>query len=206
MKIKISTTNSKLGTCIPSISLPPQCSCRKDAPCAKGCYAKKGNFLYNNVKDSHQTNYDFYMENPDGYFDEIISFLTSGLVSYRFFRYHVAGDIVDYNYLLGMIRAAKRCRGTKFLCFTKKFDIVNDFIEKNGEFAIPSNLKIVFSAWHKAFKVENPFNLPVAYVFFKKSEMNPDIPELAIPCQGHCETCMACWGLKKGQSVFFNQH
>lgn len=41
MKIKISTTNTKLGYQIPSISLLPQCSCRKDAPCAHGCYGKK---------------------------------------------------------------------------------------------------------------------------------------------------------------------
>lgn len=111
---------------------------------------------------------------------------------------------MDYNYLLGMIKVANKCKQVKFLCFTKKFDIVNDYVNHGGK--IPNNLKIVFSAWHKAFKVDNPFNFPVAYVFFKKEELNPDIPEMAIPCGGHCPECLACWSLKKGQSVFFNQH
>lgn len=102
-----------------------------------------------------------------------------------------------------MIRVAKQCKQVKFLCFTKKFDIVNDYLKENK---LPKNLKIIFSAWHKAFKVDNPFNLPVAYVFFKKQELNPEIPVFAIPCGGSCPECLACWSLENGQSVFFNQH
>lgn len=204
MKIKISTTNTKLGYQIPSISLLPQCSCRKDAPCAHGCYGKKGNFTYKAVQEAQRHNYDCYVEDSDGYFNEIISYLNDALISYKYFRWHTVGDIVDYNYFLGMIRVAQKCKQVKFLCFTKKFDIVNDYMRNNGK--IPNNLKIVFSAWHKAFKVDNPFDFPIAYVFFKKQELNPDIPDMAIPCGGHCPECLACWSLKKGQSVFFNQH
>lgn len=204
MKIKISTTNTKLGYQIPSISLLPQCSCRKDAPCAHGCYGKKGNFTYKAVQEAQKHNYDCYVENSNEYFKEIISYLNDSLITYKYFRWHTVGDIVDYNYLLGMISVARKCKQVKFLCFTKKFDIVNDYMKNNGK--IPDNLKIVFSAWHKAFKVDNPYNFPVAYVFFKKQELNPDIPVMAIPCAGHCPECLACWSLKKGQSVFFNQH
>lgn len=204
MKIKISTTNTKLGYQIPSISLLPQCSCRKDAPCAHGCYGKKGNFTYKTAQEAQQHNYNCYVEDSKGYFDQIISFLNDALISYKFFRWHTVGDIVDYNYFLEMIRVAKKCKQVKFLCFTKKFDIVNNYVRQGGK--IPNNLKIVFSAWHKAFKVDNPFNFPVAYVFFKKADLNPNIPELAIPCKGHCPECLACWSLKKSQSVFFNQH
>lgn len=204
MDIKISTTNTKLGYQIPSISLLPECSCRKDAPCAKGCYGKKGNFTYSNVKEAQRHNYECYVNDPDGYFKQIISYLNDALISFKFFRWHTVGDIVDYNYFLGMIKVANACKHVKFLCFTKKFDIVNDYLAVNDR--LPHNLKIVFSAWHKAFKVDNPNNLPVAYVFFKKEELNPDIPKLAIPCKGHCPECLACWDLRKGQSVYFNQH
>ena len=41
MKITISNTISKLGGFIPSINLPAGKTCRADAPCQKGCYAKK---------------------------------------------------------------------------------------------------------------------------------------------------------------------
>ena len=50
--INISTTNSKLGGTIPSINLPAGLTCRADAPCQKGCYAKKGNWIFKNVKES----------------------------------------------------------------------------------------------------------------------------------------------------------
>ena len=204
MNISISKAVAKLGPSIPSISLTPALSCRKDAPCASGCYAKKGNFKYEKVKNCYLKNYNFYMDHPQEYFKEIISFLNDGLVSYKYFRWHTAGDIVDNAYLLGMIETAKKCKNVKFLCFTKKFNLINEFLSQGNK--IPNNLHIVFSAWHNAFKVNNPYNLPVAYVFFKRKELNPDIPELALPCSGDCSNCLACWSLKKGQSVYFNQH
>ena len=204
MEIKISTSVSKLGNQIPTISLLPACSCRKDAPCAKLCYGKKGHFAYNSHQQLQLHNYNCYKENGDDYFNQIIKYLDGRLVLYKFFRWHTVGDIVDANYLEGMIRVAKTCKQVKFLCFTKKFDLVNDYLRNNGK--IPNNLKIVFSAWHNGFVVDNPFNLPVAYVYFKKESLNPKIPSLAIPCSGKCYECLACWGLKKGQSVYFNQH
>lgn len=203
MKVTISTTNSKLSGQIPSINLPPIATCRKNAPCSHLCYARKGNFTFPNVKQSHINNLACYMYDKEKYFNDIIEFL-NGLVSYRYFRFHSSGDIIDSDYLLGMIRVAKKCKTVKFLCFTKKFELVNEFLA-TGE-KLPSNLKIVFSAWDKNFKVDNPYNLPVTYVDFKDKEKNPKFPELAIPCTGDCPSCLACWSLKKGQSVVFHQH
>lgn len=204
MEINISMTNSKLGSQIPSVSLPPQMSCREDAPCARLCYGKRGNFLFRNVQESHRHNYERYMADSDAYFGDVISFLNDALVSYKYFRWHAVGDIVDDAYFLGMVKVAKACPNVKFLCFTKKFGIVNGYLGRGGR--IPKNLRIVFSAWSKSFRVDNPYRLPVAYVLFRKGELNPAIPDLAIPCGGHCPECLACWSLEKGQSVYFRQH
>jgi hypothetical protein len=201
--VKISLTNAKLGGKIPSVNLPAGLTCRADAPCQKGCYAKKGNFTYKKVKQSLENNLNTYLNNPKQYFNEIVNFLTDNDVTYKFFRWHSAGDIVNYDYLLGMIDVAKRCKKTKFLCFTKKFFFVNHYLKSNE---LPKNLKIVFSAWDKTFEVLNPYNMPVTYVNFKDASKNADIPEFAIPCIGDCKTCKACWSLKPGQSVYFNQH
>lgn len=203
MNVKISTTNTKLSGQIPSVNLPPIKTCRHDAPCKHLCYATRGNFCYPKVKESHMNNLACYVSNKDKYFDDIIAYL-NGLVSYRFFRWHSSGDMVDYDYLLGMVRVAKKCKSVKFLCFTKKFELVNQFLA-TGE-KLPKNLHIVFSAWDKDFKVVNPYNLPVTYVNFKDTSKNPDIPELAIPCTGDCPNCLACWSLKNGQAVVFHQH
>ena len=201
---KISLTNSKLGGYIPSVNLPAVLTCRADAPCKKGCYACKGNWLYKNVKESLQNNFDLFVNDSKKYFDDIIEFLNNGDVCYKFFRWHSSGDIVNYNYLLGMIRTAQECPQTKFLAFTKKFNLVNMYLNLGHK--IPNNLHIVFSAWDKDFVVENPFNMPTTYINFKDKTKNADIPEFAIPCTGSCTSCKACWSLVAGQSVVFNQH
>lgn len=203
LKTIISKTNTKLSGQIPSVNLPAIETCRADAPCKHLCYARKGNFTFPNVKESHRNNLAHFISNPDAYFNDIISEL-NGLVSYRYFRWHSSGDIVNRDYLLGMIRVAKKCKTVKFLCFTKKFELINDYLA-SGE-KLPANLHIVFSAWDKTFKVANPFNLPVTYVDFKDKTQNAKIPDLAIPCIGKCYECQACWSLKKGQAVVFHQH
>lgn len=200
--MKISTTISKLGDKIPSFNLPAIISCRKDVPCSKGCYAVKGRWNYKNVKKSLIENYMEYKNDPTKLFDEILNYINNDDIVYKFFRWFSSGDIVDMNFLYGMIKIAKKCKQTKFLCFTKQFNIVNAYLSVNK---LPSNLKIVFSGWDETFEVDNPFNLPTTYVWFKKSQ-NKHIPEHAIPCTGNCSKCKACWNLKKGQSVYFNKH
>ena len=202
--MNISISNSKLGDKIPSLNLPALKTCRADAPCRKGCYALKGNWLFPNVKNSLENNLKEFLEDKEKFFNDIVKFINNGLTTYKYFRWFSSGDIVNLDFFNGMIETAKKCKQTKFLCFTKKFEIVNDYLKNGGK--IPNNLKIVFSTWTKDFKVENPFNLPMTYVFFKKEENNADIPNLAIPCKGKCDECLACWNLKKGQSVYFNQH
>ena len=179
-------------------------TCRKDAPCANLCYARKGTFTYKNVKKSHLENYIFYSENQDLYFNKINEFLNDDVVIYKYFRWHMAGDIIDMNYLYGMIKLAKKNKKTKFLAFTKKFDLVNMYLAVNGE--LPKNLIILFSAWDNKFEVPNPYNLPVAYVKFKNDRLNPNIPQSAKHCQGDCSSCRICWNLKKGESTILHQH
>lgn len=200
--MKISLTNSKLGDKIPSLNLPTTV-CRANAPCKKGCYAMKGNWLFKNVVTSLQSNLDHFLRDSKGFFDDIINYINNDDITYKFFRWFSSGDIVNETFLNGMVRVAKKCKQTKFLCFTKKYELINEYL-KNAE--LPKNLKIVLSAWDKDFKVDNPHNLPMTYVNFKDQTRNADIPEFAIPCVGTCSKCKACWSLKKGQSVYFNQH
>lgn len=195
----VSNTNTKLGASILSINLPAGITCRADAPCRKsGCYAMKGHWLYQNVKNSLQENLDAYVNNPSLYFDSIA--LQTALA--RFVRWHSSGDIVDAKYFEGMCKVARKNKATHYLCFTKKFEIINDFIASGKK--IPRNLSVVFSAWSDWIP-DNPYNLPTTYVYGKNFN-NDLIPKDSIPCVGRCESCQACWTLKKGQSVFFKKH
>lgn len=200
--VKISTSVTKLGTQIPSINLPPIVTCRANAPCAKGCYALRGHFRYDVVKNRLAENLSAYKENPKLFFDMI----TEQTRLFKFVRWHSSGDIVDYNYLTGMCRVARKNKDVKYLCFTKKYELVNQYVSDNH--LIPKNLRIVFSCW-KDFVPDNPYNFPTTWVYFPKKEegdFNGLIPDDAIPCTGKCYACQACWQLTKGQSVVFRKH
>ena len=196
--VKVSNTNSKLGGQIYSINLPAVVTCRSDAPCFKGCYARKGNWTFSNVKNSLESNLDAYKSNPDLFFESV----AAQTVLTRFCRWHSSGDIVDMQYFEGMCKVARKNKETHYLCFTKKYEIINEFLSKGKR--IPKNLSIVFSAWDNWIP-ENPYNLPMTYVYAKDFN-NELIPKDAIPCGGKCETCQACWTLKKGQHVYFLKH
>lgn len=200
--ITISLNNSKLGDKIPSLNLPPILTCRSDAPCKKDCYALRGHFTYKNVKQSMQNNLDLFLKDSKKFFDSIIDFLNNGDITFKFFRWFGAGDIVNDTFFKGIVKVAKKCKNTKFLVFTKKFDIVNNYLKEN---AMPKNLNVVFSGWDENFKIDNPYNLPTTYVYFKNKE-NKHIPEFSIPCGASCKSCKSCWMLKAFQSVYFNKH
>lgn len=203
MKVTISKTNSKLGL-IPSINLPPILTCRTSCPCAKDCYALKGRFRFPNVRESMRNNLDIYESDPDFYFKSIRYEIDNKTVSHKYFRWHAAGDIVDEKYFDGMIKLANELSATRFLAFTKKYDIINNYVKLGG--IIPSNLNIVFSAWGSALKVDNPYNFPVAYVMFHDEMLTGYIPEEAEKCFGDCTNCLKCWNIKRGQSVVFSKH
>lgn len=197
--VHVSYTNSKLGGQIASINLPAGITCRKDAPCCqKGCYAKKGHFNYPNVIKSLAKNLQAYKDNPNYYF-ECIAIETK---LNKYVRWHSSGDIVDMQYFEGMCKVARKNKDTHYLCFTKKYEIINEFLSKGKR--IPKNLSIVLSAWSDWIP-ENPYNLPMTYVY-GKGFANEQIPQDAIPCMGKCQYCQACWTLKKGQNVFFYKH
>ena len=199
MKIHISTTNDKLGRLIPSVNLPAGETCRPDAPCHKKCYAKKGHWLFKNVRQSLADNLAAYKADPKHYFD----YIAANTRLARAFRWHSSGDIVDARYLKGMCDVARKNPKTDYLAFTKKFDLVNAYVEEGHR--IPRNLSIVFSGWDGLFPVNNPHNFPTTWVMFKKA-INSHIPDGSIPCKGKCEECLACWQLRKGQSVYFEEH
>ncbi|MBQ0165480.1 MAG: hypothetical protein KBT02_00045 [Treponema sp.] len=205
---RLSRGNSKLGAYITGVNLPAGMTCRADAPCRKGCYAMKGRFIFNSVKTSIQKNLEAYINSPTEYFNLIIARLQ--IMPYRYFRWHSSGDIVNMEYLYGMVRVAEECPKTEFLCFTKKYELVNEYLANESPF--PDNLHIVFSHWG-SFPVDNPFELPTSHVRFKKEDElhdNCDIPDDAIQCSGFCGDCVGteknCWLLKSGESVVFNQH
>ena len=196
-KISISAGNSKMGY-IPSVSLPPITTCAAGCACAKKCYAAKLCRVRLTVRNAYQRNLDILKNDRDGYFLQVKA---AAMVS-RYFRFHVSGDIPDIEYLDRMVKLAQELPGTTFLVFTKQYNFVNNFMQ-HGQ--IPSNLKIIFSAW-PGMPMDNPHNMPVAHVIFKGQEP-ADHWKI---CGGNCSDCacrgVGCWELKKGEHIAFYEH
>lgn len=204
-KVNISKGNSKMGA-IPSVSLPPIKTCPAGSPCAQKCYAAKLCRLRPNVRQSYENNLELYYSNPSKYWDGI----RAAACMTRYFRFHVSGDIIDGLYFFDMVLTAQMNPGTKFLAFTKQYDIVNDYLDRHDG-ALPENLQIIFSLWDPAWnvRVHNPHDLPMSAVIFKgypESYAN----NFTKICPGNCAECAArgigCWELERGETIAFYEH
>lgn len=197
--LSISRGNSKMGT-IQSVSLPSVLTCRVCA-CQSKCYAKKIERLRPSVAKAYKRNLDVLQSDPETYWREV----EASIMMSRFFRFHVSGDIPDKNYLEHMVDVAGRNKHCQILCFTKKYEIVNDFLASGGK--IPDNLHMIFSAW-VGLKMVNPFLLPEAHVKYRDGSTTAD--NNAYQCGGNCTECAktdgGCWSLKNGEQVVFNEH
>lgn len=197
--VKISKGNQKMG-CVPSVSLPSVVTCRT-CDCQKKCYAKKLERLRPNVAAAYKHNLDLLRSDPKTYWREV----EAAIMMSRFFRFHVSGDIPDDLYFENMVNITTRNPHCQILCFTKRYEIVNDYMEAHTE--IPRNLHIIFSGW-PGLEMRNPFALPEAHVRFRDGSTTAQ--EGAHECKGNCSECAitdgGCWSLKRGESVVFNEH
>lgn len=198
--VKISAGNAKLGS-IPSVSLPAGITCRSDCECIKKCYAHRLERRRPSVRQAYQHNYELLESQPDVYWREV----EASIMMSRFFRFHVSGDIPDCVYLAHMVEIAERNSHCEILCFTKKYDLVNSYLDMGIQ--IPKNLHIVFSKW-RGLSMDNPYLLPEAHVRYRDGSTTAS--DIAKECGGNCTECLltegGCWSLKSGEQVVFNEH
>ena len=199
MNVSISKGNEKLGS-IQSVSLPSGTTCRP-CDCIKKCYARRIERRRPSVEVAYKTNLQVLIENPDVYWREV----EAAIMLSRFFRFHVSGDIPDADYLRNMVDVVQRNQHCHVLCFTKKYEIVNDYISEHG--ALPDNLHMIFSGW-VGLEMVNPFSLPEAHVLYRDGSTTAKPGATA--CGGNCSECAltdgGCWTLKHGEQVVFNEH
>lgn len=199
--VYISTGNSKTGFAVPSVSLIPVHDCPNCAACSRLCYDLRNDLWRPSVQACRANNSAIAHNDPERYFNEI----STSCRAFRYFRWHVGGDALDYPYWRGMVRVAEENPGCTFLAFTKCYDYVNRFIAEGG--VIPSNFQVIFSAWPGA-KMDNPYNFPTSSPRF--ADGSCAAPEGAKECPGNCSECAVmgsgCWTLKAGEGVVFNAH
>lgn len=194
--VHISKGNSKMGS-IKSVSLPAVVTCR-DCGCQKKCYARRIEARRKNVAKSYAENLEILRSDPATYWREV----EAAVMTSRFFRFHVSGDIPNTDYASHMVEIAKRNPHCEILCFTKRYSVVNQLAD-----SIPGNLHIIFSAW-PGLPMDNPHNFPEAHVLFRDGTTTAR--EDAKPCGGNCTncaiTCDGCWTLRNGEQIVFHEH
>lgn len=204
MKLNISAGNRKMGS-IPSFSLPSGITCSAEAciTCYQdGCYGKAMEARLANVRNSYAENFAMVLEDLHGS-REYLNWYFDSPNAPRLFRIHVVGDFFSREYFQMWIDVIKAHPDTKFMAFTKQFDVIRLWVVADN---IPENLTLIASAWPGVnlpeWVVEK---MPVAWM---DDGNETRIPEAAYPCDGDCSGgCKGhCWKMQKGESVVFEKH
>ena len=194
---KISKGNTKLGKLF-NVNLPAITTCEPNVPCASHCYACKGTYYFTNVKKRYQENLETFANSPDLAKNDILSQLP--ITGNHYCRLHSSGDFVNMDYLDMIVEIVERRPNIQFLAFTKKYSMINKYLEINNSF--PDNLKIVFSYWEN-YPMPNIHFLPIAVVAEFSSPLQL---QEGFPCTGKCTECYHCWDMQGNDMVVFHKH
>lgn len=208
VKVCISKGNVKIGR-VMNFSLAPIITCgHRCAHCMGICYDIKACAQYpNTVIDARARNTALMFVARDRLFNEIDKAMSRRRRN-KFFRWHVSGDIYDFDYFCRMVENARKHPDFTIWTYTKQYEIVNQYCDMYGRDAIPANFSIMFSKWDGVPMI-NPYNFPVFAC--KLASGNVDTSEdwfvNTFKCPGNCDICKACHrGCVAGESAWCNEH
>jgi hypothetical protein len=188
--ISVSENNTKMGG-IPSVSLVPVVDCPKGCLCAKDCYALNLCKRRNSVLKAWERNSRIVRADMPLFIRQLSGWLL--WKAPKFFRWHVGGDFLSMEHLKGAVKIAKENPNTRFLAFTKRYDLLS----KIGE--TPDNFVLSLSAWvGMDFDTKLAKRYPVAWCF-DKDNTDTRIPKNSFKCQGSCASCKVCFMAKEAE-------
>jgi hypothetical protein len=112
--------------------------CPNAGACASFCYARSGTYNFSNVKRRHIQNLEYILEDPDGWFNQMLEEVQKPKMVGKHIRIHDAGDFFTEDYLRLWIKIAELTPEVTFYCYTKEVTMF-----KKQQF--PSNFKYLFS-------------------------------------------------------------
>ena len=142
---------------------------------------------------------------PDLYWQQIRDRLAKKR-SYKYFRFHVGGEIMSEKYFDEMVKTARLFPDFRFWTYTKQYKLVNEYVRKHGndrKKALPENMVVMFSEW-KGMPMDNPYKFPVFRCVFRGKE-TPRKGEWK--CKGDCGECIRLnRGCVKGENTWVWDH
>lgn len=214
LHVYISQNNTKTGD-IPSFSTLSGVTCTgcteamKPGGCGWYCYDKSLviNMGRKNILASRARNTRLVFEDQERAFSEI----SKECYKFRYFRWHVGGEIINTPYVAGMNQVALENPDCSFLVFTKNHRAVNRFVETitENDMSIPENFHIIFSVW-PGMPCDNPYSFPEASPLFSDgTSAFSDLKNCHL-CGNSCRDCLladcGCFNAVKGQKILFNLH
>ena len=203
IKICVSTGNQKIGKTL-NVSLAPILTCANCKECKYYCYDIKACLQYpNTVIDARIRNLVILLKDRDEYFNRIEKRIQRRKTN-KAFRWHVAGDILDYDYFNRMVKLARKYPDFTFWTYTKNYTVVNKWIYNHGKTkkSLPDNLSVMYSEW-KGLEMVNPYHMPVFSVFFDGDVL----PDNAYICPGNCDICLKTGrGCPNKENGFVHDH
>lgn len=210
----ISKGNSKIGKTL-NFSFPIEKTCRKDCECYKEkiCYGCTGCYLFGSNQALYSENFNFYVNHSSKEFIDMIAKAITENKSDTV-RFNNVGDIPDMRFITCLNKLSIMFPGVAFYGYTKKYEIVNRWIETNGMFV--DNLTIIFSHWRNRdgsyFPMDNRYNLPTSEFIPIGHEYLTEKVTYICPCSdpnftGTCKDCdHPCKSLRPGQSMALLEH
>lgn len=198
--------NDKTGE-IPAFNLLPGVTCSGEA-CAhcmqEGCYAVKNLFRGGYNAETNKT-FRAWIDNTvlaKNHLNTLEKALDKWLTEEKpvLFRIHSSGDFFGVEYARMWKRLAVRHPGTRFLAFTKQWEVV-----RSVKFYTVKNFELVLSGWTG---ISIPEDLRKHYrCAWCNDGFEKRIPADAIRCPGNCEECRLCWNLSEiGKDTYFDKH
>lgn len=211
----ISDGNDKTGKWVINFNFPIEYTCDHRCECYKKglCYAENGCYCFAVNQARYSENYNYFMAATDA---EMIATFQAAILEFGYskFRYFTCGDIPNGRFFRIMIEVARNNPTVEFWSYTKKYHIVNAWIDENG--ALPANLKVVFSHWMNSdgsfFPMHNPHNLPTSeFIPFGMEDLIDENTHVC-PCsdptvKATCATCdHPCYRLQNGEKMALLEH
>lgn len=196
-RLHVSRGNRKIGETA-NLSLCPVSTCVEGVPCVGDCYARRA-MRNKQVITAWVENTMLAIWNLSLFEELLEGWLAAHQPS--FFRWHVAGDVPNEAYGLMMMRIALKFPKTRFVVFTKRYELY--WVLPGTWREQPANLTVLWSAWpgwpmpweeeREARGVEG-----VAWI-----EGDERVPKGTERCKGSCLECRGCW---EGKSVVLKRH
>lgn len=116
-------------------------TCPNAGVCATVCYARNGTYNFSNVKGRHVKNLEYIIEDPKGWFGQMLEEVSKPKMRGKHVRIHDAGDFFSEDYLRMWLKLAELVPEVTFYCYTKEVSMFKRVLA-NG---CPSNFKYLFS-------------------------------------------------------------